>query len=386
MIVRRVSISQEAEALLNSLKAQYKDLIFHQSEGCCDGSAPMCLPKADFFIDETDYYLGSIAGCDFFIAADQFEYWQYSHLYIDLVEGRGSSFSIEIPIGYRFITKAVQALHLTQPAVSIQLKKLQDQFDIPLTEVVGRKIYITDFGYEIAASADRIMNEVLDIKHRAAAHQGRLSGRLKLAIVSTAKYVMPFFLSDFLSRNEDVELEMDVTNKAKVLESLAANEVDFALVSVLPEQLQCEKETLMENRLYLVGPAAAVVSENDDVHLLEGLPLIFREPGSATRRAMEEFINSQELQVNVKMELTSNEAVKQAVIAGLGFSIMPLIGIRNELSSGRLKIIEMPGLPLVTSWNLIWLKGKQPAVVAEAFLKHLRENKASIIEEAFSGF
>ena len=284
------------------------------------------------------------------------------------------------------ITKAARALHLTQPAVSIQLKKLQDQFDIPLTEVVGRKIYITDFGHEIAASADRIMHEVMDIKHRAAAHQGRLSGRLKLAIVSTAKYVMPFFLSDFLSQNEDVELEMDVTNKAKVLESLAANEVDFALVSVLPEQLQWEKETLMENRLYLVGPTTAPVLEKEDVHLLERLPLIFREPGSATRRAMEEFINNQKLQVNVKMELTSNEAVKQAVIAGLGFSIMPLIGIRNELNSGRLKIIETPGLPLVTSWNLIWLKGKQPAVVAEAFLKHLRKNKASIIEEAFSGF
>jgi len=117
MIVRRVSISAEAEALLNTLKSQHEELIFHQSGGCCDGSAPMCLPKDDFFIDENDYYMGSIAGCDFFIAADQFEYWQYSHLHIDLVEGRGSSFSIEIPTGYRFITKsrlftATELLHL----------------------------------------------------------------------------------------------------------------------------------------------------------------------------------------------------------------------------------------------------------------------------------
>jgi DNA-binding transcriptional LysR family regulator len=284
------------------------------------------------------------------------------------------------------ITKAAEALHLTQPAVSIQLRKLQDQFDIPLTEVIGRKIYITDFGYEIANAADRIMDEVSAIKHRAASHQGKLSGRLKLAIVSTAKYVMPFFLSDFLSNNEDVELEMDVTNKAKVIESLAANEVDFALVSVLPEQLQCETETLMENRLYLVGPAGSDIAAHQDIHLLESLPLIFRESGSATRRTMEEFINQQSLQVNIKMELTSNEAVKQAVIAGLGFSIMPLIGIRNELNSGRLKIIEMPGLPLVTSWNLIWLKGKQPAPVASAFLEDLRKNKTAIITKAFPGF
>lgn len=284
------------------------------------------------------------------------------------------------------ITKAAEALHLTQPAVSIQLRKLQDQFDIPLTEVIGRKIYITDFGYEIADAADRIMDEVSAIKHRAASHQGKISGRLKLAIVSTAKYVMPFFLSDFLSNNEDVELEMDVTNKAKVVESLGANEVDFALVSVLPEQLQCETETLMENRLYLVGPAGIDIEEHQDIHLLESLPLIFRESGSATRRTMEEFINQQSLQVNIKMELTSNEAVKQAVIAGLGFSIMPLIGIRNELNSGRLKIIEMPGLPLVTSWNLVWLKGKHPAPVASAFLEDLRKNKSKIITKAFPGF
>ncbi len=284
------------------------------------------------------------------------------------------------------ITKAAEALHLTQPAVSIQLRKLQDQFDIPLTEVIGRKIYITDFGYEIADAADRIMDEVSAIKHRAASHQGKISGRLKLAIVSTAKYVMPFFLSDFLSNNEDVELEMDVTNKAKVVESLGANEVDFALVSVLPEQLQCETETLMENRLYLVGPAGIDIEEHQDIHLLESLPLIFRESGSATRRTMEEFTNQQSLQVNIKMELTSNEAVKQAVIAGLGFSIMPLIGIRNELNSGRLKIIEIPGLPLVTSWNLVWLKGKQPAPVASAFLEDLRKNKSKIITKAFPGF
>ncbi len=284
------------------------------------------------------------------------------------------------------ITKAAEALHLTQPAVSIQLRKLQDQFDIPLTEVIGRKIYVTDFGYEIAEAADRILDEVNAIKHRAAAHQGKISGRLKLAIVSTAKYVMPFFLSDFLSNNEDVELEMDVTNRAKVIESLEANEVDFALVSVLPEQLQCETEALMENRLYLVGPAGIDIKEHQDIHLLETLPLIFREPGSATRRTMEEFINQQSLQVNIKMELTSNEAVKQAVIAGLGFSIMPLIGIRNELNADRLKIIEMPGLPLVTAWNLIWLKGKQPAPVASAFLADLRKNKNKIISNAFPGF
>ena len=126
-------------------------------------------------------------------------------------------------------------MHLTQPAVSIQLKNFQNQFEIPLTEVVGRKIFITDFGKEIAVAAEAILNQVYAINYKTMAHKGQLAGRLKISVVSTGKYVMPFFLSDFLKKHEGIELILDVTNKAKVLESLEKNEVDFSLVSVLPE-------------------------------------------------------------------------------------------------------------------------------------------------------
>ena len=118
------------------------------------------------------------------------------------------------------ITKAAEELHLTQPAVSIQLKNLQDQFDIPLTEVLGRKLYITDFGREIAESAENIINQVYAINFKTQAHKGQLTGRLKLSVVSTGKYVMPYFLSMFMKKHEGIELLMDVTNKHKVLESL----------------------------------------------------------------------------------------------------------------------------------------------------------------------
>lgn len=178
------------------------------------------------------------------------------------------------------VTKASEELFLTQPAVSIQLKNFQDQFDIPLTEVVGRKIYITDFGKEIAEAAENILNQVYSINHKTLAYKGQLSGKLKISVVSTGKYVMPYFLKDFIKQNSGVELLMDVTNKNKVIESLEKNEVDFALVSILPSSLNIEKLDLLQNKLFLVGNKKAVSKkEIKTKEVFKELPLIFRERG-----------------------------------------------------------------------------------------------------------
>ncbi|MFN8354951.1 MAG: LysR family transcriptional regulator [Spirosomataceae bacterium] len=282
------------------------------------------------------------------------------------------------------ITKAAEELHLTQPAVSIQLKNLQEQFEIPLTEVVGRKLYVTDFGKEIVQAAERILDEVHAINYKTLAHKGQLTGRLKISVVSTGKYVMPYFLADFLRQHEGIELALDVTNKAKVIESLEHNEVDFSLVSVLPEHLQIESVALMPNKLVLVGNTATKFAKKTyETSLLERLPLIYREAGSGTRYVMERFIAEQKLPIRKKMELTSNEAVKQAVIAGLGYSVMPLIGIKNELANGSLQVIQVKGLPIVSTWHLIWLKGKSLSPVASSYLRFLNEQKVAIIQQKF---
>lgn len=283
------------------------------------------------------------------------------------------------------ITKASEELHLTQPAVSIQLKNFQDQFPIPLTEVVGRRLFITDFGMEIARAAEKILNQVQEINYRTMAFQGRLSGRLKISVVSTGKYVMPFFMSDFMRENSGVDLIMDVTNKTKVVRSLEKNEVDFALVSVLPDKLNVDKVELMPNKLFYVSSYNRKFSKAPTKRsLFEKIPLIYREPGSATRNAMESFIESNNFSVNKTMELTSNEAVKQAVISGLGCSIMPLIGIKNALKNKDVKIIPLKGLPIITNWNLIWLKSKNLSPAAVAFLDYLAENKEEIIQQKFN--
>lgn len=282
------------------------------------------------------------------------------------------------------VTKTSEELHMTQPAVSIQLKNFQDQFDIPLTEVIGRKLYITDFGKEIAEAAENILNQVYAINYKTHAHKGQLAGRLKVSVVSTGKYVMPFFLAGFMKANPGVELLMDVTNKTKVIESMASNQVDFALVSIIPEEFDVNKIDLMENTLYLVGNSETKINRNITVReLFAQLPLIFREPGSGTRQAMERFIDRHHLKVRKKLELTSNEAVKQAVIAGLGYSIMPLIGIKNELSNGTLKLIQVKGLPIKTVWQLIWLKGKKLSPVSGSLLQYIQQQKSEVIKTYF---
>mgnify|MGYP003635978434 CR=1 FL=1 len=283
------------------------------------------------------------------------------------------------------ITKTAEEMNLTQPAVSIQLRNFQDQFSIPLTEVVGRKLFVTDFGKEIAEAAEKIIDEVNAMNYKTLAYQGELFGKLKISVASTGKYVMPYFLADFFTLHKGIELIIDVTNKTKVVRSMEKNEVDFALVSVLPKKLKLNQIELMKNQLFFVGGKHLNFDEKP-IHsdVFQELPLIYREEGSATRNEMEKFITKNNLPVHKKIELTSNEAVKQAVIAGLGCSIMPLIGIKNQLQNKELQIIPVEGLPISTTWRLIWLKTKKLSPAAVAYLEFLKAHKEQIIKDNFS--
>jgi DNA-binding transcriptional LysR family regulator len=283
------------------------------------------------------------------------------------------------------ITKASEQLNLTQPAVSIQLKNLQNQFDIPLTEVIGRQLYVTDFGLEIAKTAQKIINEVEAINYKTMSFKGIVTGKLKISVVSTGKYVMPYFLTDFLKLNPAIDLNMDVTNKSKVIASLEKNEVDFSLVSVLPKNINLDSEQLLENKLFLIGNKHATIPKTPhEKTIFSSIPMIYREEGSATRLIMEQFFERNEIKAPMKMELTTNEAVKQAVIAGLGFSIMPLIGSNNELKNKELQIIPVSGFPITSDWRLVWLKNKVHSPVAQAYLDYIKQEKKMIAQQYFS--
>lgn len=275
------------------------------------------------------------------------------------------------------ITRSSEELFMTQPAVSIQLKKFQEQFDVPLTEVIGRQLHITEFGNEIALLAERALGELEAIHYKTQDYKGLLTGRLKIASASTGKYVIPYFLTEFLDRHNGIDLVLDVTNKAKVVEHLVSNTIDFALVSVLPNKLELEEELLIENKFYLLGNTG---------DLSDNRPLIYREPGSATRQVMEEYFIKDDKNQRRKLELTTNEAVREAVLAGLGYSILPLIGIKNPLLRGDLQIIPSKGLPIKTQWRLIWLKNKSLSPVAKEYISFVKNEKERILRTYFQWY
>ncbi|MEM1323429.1 MAG: LysR family transcriptional regulator [Bacteroidota bacterium] len=277
------------------------------------------------------------------------------------------------------ITRAAEEMHMTQPALSIQLKNFQHQFDIPLTNLIGKKLHITDFGKSIAEIAENVIKEADAIKYKTKDYSGLLAGKLRISSASTGKYVIPYFLSSFMHKHPGIDLILDVSNKSIVVKSLQDNEIDFALVSVLPDKLDIEEERLLENKLFLV---------NSSPELQKNRPLIYREPGSATRGAMDKYFSGKNnSKTNRKsIELTSNEAVKQAVIAGLGYTIIPLIGIKNELLNQQLHIIPSKGLPIMTHWRLVWLRKKKLSPVAQAFLDYIRAEKEQIIQNRFSWY
>jgi DNA-binding transcriptional LysR family regulator len=287
-------------------------------------------------------------------------------------------------VEHKSITRAAEKLYLTQPAVSIQLKNFQDQFDIPLTEVINKRLYVTDFGYEIAEAAKIILNEVNEIAYKRALFEEKLTGKLKISVVSTGKYVIPYLLTDFLSVNPEVELELDVSNRGNVIKNLEENVVDFVLMTRVPKHLNISTTKLFQNKLVLIGGenSKKKYQELKD-EFFKKTPFIFRELGSATRQSMENYLGERNIEAEKTLTLTSNEAVKQAVISGMGCSIVPLIGIRNELSFGQLEILEAPGLPIENAWYLVHLKEKKLLPAAAAFKSYLEVNLDNISKKYF---
>jgi len=284
------------------------------------------------------------------------------------------------------VSKAAESMHLSQPAISMQLRKLQDQFALPLTEIVGRQLYLTEFGQEIAAAARPILEQVHAINYKTLAYQGQLTGQLRIMSVSTGKYIIPYLLSDFLYRNPGIELQYQVTNKQQVIAALEQNSIDLALVSLLPTHLSLDKMELLPNELRLVA-SPLLLERAETQHwqaLLQRQPLLFRESGSRTRQLMEAWLAAQGWSQPHRFELGSNEAVKQAVLAGLGCSVMPVLGIKGELERGEMVVIEAPGLPLFGEWSLVHAKGKRLLPAAQAFLDFMKRERDSIHKRWFS--
>lgn len=283
------------------------------------------------------------------------------------------------------ISKAAQEMNMTQPAVSIQLKNLQEQLELPLVELVGRRIRITELGMDIAQIVSEILEKAEGIEQRAAAYKGILAGTLKFGVVSTGKYLLPHFIGEFVQKHPGIKLKMDVTHREAVIQELEQGEIDFAFVSILPEHIEVDVEPILPNYLYLVAGGNFEIDENKELDSLDiaELPIIYREKGSGTRLIIEKYMDQLPKKPRVTMELTSTEAVKQAVIAGLGVSVLSLYSMHFEIQEGLIKMLKLKGFPLESQWSLIWLKKKPLSPVAKEFIKYLRANKEQMIEDKF---
>ncbi|MEM6878949.1 MAG: LysR family transcriptional regulator, partial [Bacteroidota bacterium] len=206
------------------------------------------------------------------------------------------------------VTKASEALFLTQPAVTLQLKKLQSEFEIPLTEVIGRQLYVTDFGRRIESMARQVLDTVEEMSVVRDQHKGILAGDIKIASASTGKYVIPYFLTGFMRKYPLVNISIDVTNKTKVVADLQANAIDFAMVSVMPQNLALDALPLLPNELHLVAAADYPnLSNRLQPKTLSKHNLIFREEGSATRQAMYAYHKEHDVSIQRSIQMTSNE-------------------------------------------------------------------------------
>lgn len=271
------------------------------------------------------------------------------------------------------ITKAAKNLNMTQPALSIQLKNFSSLFDFQLFERKGRSIKVTDYGEQIFNTAQELLEKATQMNYLTEAFRNLEAGSLRIASVSTGKYIIPYIVADFLEHYPKVDLSIQVSNKEDVVTRLKDEDLDFALVSVIPSNILVSEEVLFKNELFLVGNTPEFDPKR---------PLIYREKGSATRQAMDRYFK--ENSARKTFELTSNEAVKQAVKAGLGYSILPRIGITSELAEKSLFIIPQKNLPIVTQWRIVYNRQKLLSPVAQTFLSYLKEHKEVILSKYFS--
>lgn len=267
-------------------------------------------------------------------------------------------------------TKAAQELHLTQPAVSIQMKRLEENNDLKLFEMVGKQLYLTQYGERLYESCRRILEELRDFNGFVQATQNKIEGELHLAIVTPAKYFMPYILKAFLNRYPDVKPVVTVINRRRILDEIQQNQYDLIVMGRVPEQLNISAIPFFENELVVVSPPKHPLVKEKNIPLEEIAQerFLMREAGSGIRDATEALFEQKGIELNPYMELGSTEAIKQAVMAGLGISILPQYAIRIEKRYRHLETLDVEGFPIKRTYYIARMNTKATTPITESFL------------------
>jgi DNA-binding transcriptional LysR family regulator len=280
----------------------------------------------------------------------------------------------------RGYSKAAEALGLTQPAVSSQIKQLEQVLEQPLFEYVGKKLYVTPAGEQLASCVQVMFTDLEAMQSALSEMIGSVSGTLNLAAVSTAQYVVPHLLAGFLRQYPRVQVKLNVVNRAQAIKILDQNQNDLVIMGMVPEDRSFSIMPFLDNKLIPVinadHPLASQSTVKPEDFFL--LPMLLREQGSGTRHALEAFCSEQNISLNPLMELGSNAAVKHGVIAGMGVAVMPRLSVKLELDMGILHEVTIKGFPLTRSWYTVHPRSKHLTPAAEAFLNYIKTNMDAI--------
>ncbi|MGM0595167.1 MAG: LysR substrate-binding domain-containing protein [Pseudomonadota bacterium] len=271
-------------------------------------------------------------------------------------------------------TRAAEAIHLTQPAISIQIKRLEEGLGVTLFEQMGKKIYLTAAGKELYATCQDIFQRLSAFEGKLDELRGEVAGPLNLAAVTTAKYFLPHYLGAFLRRYPKVTPQLKASNRARIVERMEANEDDIYIMATLPEHLDIEAHPFLEDQLVIFAHPGHPLANEKRVPLERLLRerIISREPGSGIRMTFERLLAEKELSVEPYMELGSGEAIKQAVMSDIGIAMLSDFSLKLELETERLVLLDVEGLPLKRHWYAVHRKGKHLSPAALKFIEFLQ--------------
>lgn len=286
-------------------------------------------------------------------------------------------------------SRAADEMSLTQPAVSLQIRQLEELIGQPLFEYVGKKLYLTEAAEALKAASRDIFGRLENLDMQLSDMQGSLQGQLKLAIESSAKYFVPHLFAAFKRQYPEVMLNLTVVNRAQTIRRLSDNRDDLVVMSMVPQDMGLEFMPFLNNPIIAVAPPDHPLCRAEQLMLkdLEPYPLLIRETGSGTRKACEEYFKEKRVHFNQTLEVASAEAQRESVVAGLGVAMLTRHALSLELATGMLRELPVAELPLYRSWCVVQAKDKPLSPVAHAFLAFIRAERAQISQlvERFDG-
>lgn len=282
-------------------------------------------------------------------------------------------------------TRAAEELFLTQPTVSMQIKQLTKSVGLPLFEQVGKRLYLTEAGRELFATCRQIFETIAQFEMKVANLKGLKQGQLRLAVITTAKYLIPRLLGPFCQLYPGIEISLKVTNHEGILERMVGNMDDLYIMSQVPENLDVTFEPFLDNPLVVFAPLNHPLAKEKNIPIerLANEPFIMREPGSGTRRAVQTLLDEHNVKVKVKLELGSNEAIKQAIAGGLGISVLSQ---HTLLTDTEFSILDVQHFPIKRTWYMVYPSGKQLSIVARTYYEYLLDAAKKFVEQTAPNF